>query len=130
MYVNAVPGSGLGAGITSGTLSAPVKPLITSTKSPGLMIVPTPEIWSTWTAIPTRPAGTSMFSMPPPASGPPCEMYWPAVTFVRAIWPTTNDVSVKLSAGLSRDRRSPWSSRPSTGSWRPRSMSCGRDDDR
>src|SRR5262245_45336023 len=101
MYWKPMPAGGLGFGITTGTLSGPVKPLITSTKSPGLMIVPTPEIWSTWTAIPTRPAGTSMLSMPPlPPVRTAEEMYCPDVTLARAIWPTTKDGSAKLSPGF------------------------------
>src|SRR5437660_1031270 len=93
-------GWALGSALTTGTLSGPVNPLTTSPKSPGLTIVPTPEIWSTCTAMPTSPDGTSMLLMLPFWLRTVVEMYWPAVTFVRAIWPTTNDVSVKASVGF------------------------------
>ena len=44
--------AGTGA-MSTGILSVPVTPVTMSTKSPALMIVPTPETWSTWTAMAT-----------------------------------------------------------------------------
>src|SRR5690349_15019200 len=52
-----------GSIVTTGNLS-PVTPTTMSTKSPLLMIVPTPDTWSTWTAIARRPVGTSIVPQP------------------------------------------------------------------
>ncbi len=90
----AVPrGAVVGAAGPTTTSLETVKAVTTSTLSPGLIRVPTPVTWSTWTGIPTKPAGTMMLEMlPPPLRITLVISCW-AVTGWRAVCPITSETS-------------------------------------
>ena len=82
---------------------APPKPTTASTRSPTLIRVPTPEIWSTRTDWARRPLGRSgPGATPTPETANIVWVIWaPDTTLVRTIWPTICEGSPMASLARS-----------------------------
>ncbi len=94
--------------VASGNLSAPVMPRTRSTRSPTLMSVPTPVLWSTWTAIARRPGSsrcaTSCVVPPAPAEKSAGRMSWPCLISARVVLPI-DLARIAVGVGIARGDR-------------------------
>ena len=120
---------------TTGNVS-PLKPMITSTKSPVLMIVPTPETASIWSDMARWPSGTVITGRSAlPVLKSAVVSCWPAVTGTRTIWPTTwlgvrdrRPAGARSTGSVSIVSMSSVTRAPSAMSWAAMTVGCGGGD--